>query len=235
MEKSLIFEFYFSLIGYRRRQKDLFLSVFCERLYDVGKKKEQEVSLSEACECLKVSEKTMRRYLSLRKINGKKVSGVWYIEKASLDLFKESKCKLLEPSAKSPHQPEKQEIASGINLHNLACYRLFLAALGQFNTMDDSEELQNYFRVTTRQALAFLGAGYVGYGRLKKINYEASRGEMGKLLAVIQSDSELMKRHSIFAVMLAKDVIPAFGPLIKKLDARNQKSEQLNNKDVKSV
>lgn len=177
----------------------------------------EELNLSEACELLKVSEKTIRKYIKLRKISASKVGRVWYIDKASLIQFKENNTPDHQ-ATEADSKPNIPAIPAGAAIHKLACYRLFLTALHQFDYSKEPEDLIRFFSQQSRECLALLGAGYYAYGRTKKNFYEMARAAIGKIIAILASNPDLYLRHYKSAQFLENDVLPAFGSLMRKLE-----------------
>lgn len=105
----------------------------------------EELNLSEACELLKVSEKTIRKYIKLRKIAATKVGRVWYIDKASLIQFKDNNT-VEHQETETDNKPSIPTIPAGAAIHKLACYRLFLTAMHQFDYSKEPEDLVLYSR-----------------------------------------------------------------------------------------
>ena len=183
----------------------------------------RELSLDEAMASLQVSEKTVRKYIKLKRLKAVKVGKRWFIDEASLELMR----RVVQDEAPATSSQEQiaqarhaTPAASTMAVHGLACYRLFLAASGQFHYDQEAAEIATYFRLQCRDTLALLGAGYYGYGRSKTMAYEQARAAIGKVLGILASDPELYRRHQVVAELLERDVLPAFGALMRKLERK---------------
>ena len=97
----------------------------------------RELSLEEAMSSLGVSEKTIRKYIKLKRLKAVKVGKRWFIDEASLDLMRRIvQDEPLVTTAKSATVKARLEAptaATAMAVHGLACYRLFLAASSQFH------------------------------------------------------------------------------------------------------
>jgi len=189
----------------------------------------RELSLEEAMSSLGVSEKTIRKYIKLKRLKAVKVGKRWFIDEASLELMRRIvQDEPLVTTAKSSTVKARHVAPTSANamaVHGLACYRLFLAASSQFHFDQEEAEIAAYFRLQSRDTLALLGAGYYGYGRSKTIAYEQARAAIGKILGILASDPEMYRRHQVVAELLEKDVLPAFGALMRKLETKGTQTQ----------
>ncbi|MEN9836149.1 MAG: hypothetical protein RL011_2342 [Pseudomonadota bacterium] len=205
-----------------------------------------EIGMGEATSLLGMSEKTVRKYIKLKAIRAVKVANCWYVDHASLVSFQAklnkanqlgdeaaaatSAAKTSGPQSPSPKRGEKSgssansskrtALAGTAAVHNLACYRLFLAAREQLNVTGEAPELAAFVDRQCRDIIAHLGGGYYGYGTAKRIHYDKARSGIGSIIALLASESALYERHQRAAQFLERDVLPAFGSLMRKLDGR---------------
>lgn len=190
-----------------------------------------EIGLDEAASLLKMSEKTVRKYIKLKAIRAVKVANCWYVDRASLMSFhanvtKEAAGEAAPGSTSQPrsHPSKATQSKAGslatAAIHNLACYRLFLAARDQLNFADETPDLAAFVDARCRDVLSHLGAGYYGFGAAKRLNYDKARAAIGSIIGVLAADAPLYQRHQKAAQFLERDVLPAFGSLMRKLDGR---------------
>ena len=190
-----------------------------------------EIGIGEAASLLGMSEKTVRKYIKLKAIRAVKVANCWYVDRASLISFQATVNKEagatddVKTAPPQPHHPRATTSKSVSNsttaaVHNLACYRLFLAARELLNVANEAPELTAFVERQCRDVIAHLGGGYYGYGTAKRIHYDKARSGIGSIIAVLASESALYERHQNAARFLERDVLPAFGSLMRKLDGQ---------------
>ena len=200
-----------------------------------------EIGMGEATSLLGMSEKTVRKYIKLKAIRAVKVANCWYVDHASLISFQAKFNKANQrsdqataamsaatssaPQSPSPKRGASKSFSSATTnktgtaaVHNLACYRLFLAAREQLNVTGEAPELAAFVERQCRDIIAHLGGGYYGYGTAKRIHYDKARSGIGSIIALLASESALYERHQNAARFLERDVLPAFGSLMRKLD-----------------
>ena len=86
----------------------------------------RELSLDEAMASLQVSEKTVRKYIKLKRLKAVKVGKRWFIDEASLELMR----RVVQDEAPATSSQEQiaqarhaTPAASTMAVHGLACYR----------------------------------------------------------------------------------------------------------------
>ena len=197
-----------------------------------GKVAPEEIGLGEAAALLKVSEKTVRNYIKLRKIQAVKVAKNWYVDRVSLTSFMATQIPDLlsaeiptsqqgpVPAANAAGRVAPPVANDGAAVHNLACYRLFLAAVEQFTWDQEESGLQQFLNSKCRDVIAHLGSGYYAFGHAKRSHYEVARAGIGGMISVLAAEPALYQRHQKAAKFLERDVLPAFAALMRKLEQR---------------
>ena len=199
-----------------------------------------EISLADACRILGLSEKTVRQQIKLKKIQAVKVGKSWFIDQKSVEDFasKQTARTLAAPFAepnqaaakpgrrgqKTLLQTEAQAGApsarSGLTaIHDLACYRLVVAAVEQFKQPAAPAE-RGYVEEHCREALHQLGAGFYNFGHAKRIHYERARAALGGVIAVLSADAATSQQYERALLFCERDVLPAFGALMRKLERK---------------
>ena len=212
----------------------------------------EELNLADAAGLLKVSERTLRSYIKLKKIRAVKVGGCWYVDRGSLDAFaqqpeasglsalsglsglsgvsglaeggattNQAASPEAQPGKSSrarPKRPAGDHAAAAI--HDLACYRLFLAARALFDLRGEDAALTQFLNSSCHEVVASLGGGYYAFGHAKRSQYEKARATIGGIIGVLAADPATYQRQQKAAQFLERDVLPAFGSLMRKLERR---------------
>jgi len=200
-----------------------------------------EISLADACRILGLSEKTVRQQIKLKNIQAVKVGKSWFIDQKSVEEFatrqaarpqalalaeqNQAGVKRGRGSPKIPSPSTETEAVAKVErsglavIHDLACYRLVVAAVEQFKQAAAPAEA-GYVEQHCREALHQLGAGFYNFGYAKRIHYERARAALGGVIAVLSADAATSQQYERALLFCERDVLPAFGALMRKLERK---------------
>ncbi len=180
----------------------------------MGKKNTRETTVDIAAQELGVTARSVLNYIKTREIEALKVGKSWFINKASLDAFKqkngftskrddslqdsekETVSENLsenpenpEKASKSPHSGLKREKREIYPVHSLRLFQIAHETLLSLNVQNllpkDRPDLHQKFLNLKMEALEFLGAGFYAFGnRNKAILYGRSREKVGGMLSL---------------------------------------------------
>lgn len=217
----------------------------------MGKTNTRETTVDEAALELGVTTRSILNYIKLREIDALKVGKLWFINKASLDAFKQkhgftshanaavndtdTELKSETPSAK----PEKFSKTRGPNLkrekreiypvHSLRLFQIAHETLHSLNVQtllpQDRPDLHRKFLTLKMEALEFLGAGFYAFGsRNKALLYGRSREKVGGMLSLAYFYQHEQNKTAKEILKIEEELMPAFSSLIRKIEKKNERT-----------
>lgn len=218
----------------------------------MGKKNMRETTVDEAAIELGVTARSVLNYIKTKEIEALKVGKSWFINKASLDAFKqkhgfssknELSPELSEKDVVSENFPKDTEISEkaqklkGPKREKRAIYpvhslRLFQIAHETLNELDvksllpqDRPDLHKKFLTLKMEALEFLGAGFYAFGsRNKAILYSRSREKVGGMLSLAYFYQNEKNKNAPKILKIEEELMPAFSSLIRKIEKKNERA-----------
>ena len=217
------------------------------------RKKNDEVTVSQASEFLGVTARTVLNYIQAKEIEAIKVGKSWYINAFSLDAFAQKynigpKEPEAEGQEKSPlplslplpiqgyregrQTKSRQRKVKGENSFSVKDLHAFKVATEVFLQLDaitalvQNKTIQEKMKGLYYEAMEYIGAGYYSFESYnKKQLYNKSREKVGGILSLIYAHQDEAFHQSPPEVIkkIEDDLLPAFSGLIRKMDRASRK------------
>jgi excisionase family DNA binding protein len=181
-----------------------------------------EISPEDAATLLGVHPRTIRNLIKRQQVKATKVSGRWYIDKASVEAARDSRIVATTHPAPSTvvNAPTPQR-----GPRALAPYRLSCHAFEQFNwTLDIPEATALRVGQLKLAVLEHFGAGFYSYGHEKRHRYIAARSALGAIVGLLdpyQSQADVGRIVSF----LETECIGATASLIRKIEREKDRKK----------
>lgn len=191
-----------------------------------------QVSVTEAARMLGISSRSVLNYIKGREIAAIKVGKKWHVERASVEVFKQTHGFAENFDAEVKEEDSSSERKEGAvsksqTLASLRCYQICKTAfeMPKWNPVKVSDpRLHDRLVLLRNTALESLGAGYYSFHSASKArHYEQSRNAVGAILAQLQVGPDKFVgawREEID--YLEKELLPAYSSLIKKIERRKR-------------
>lgn len=213
----------------------------------MSKKNTRETTVDEAALELGVTTRSILNYIKLREIDALKVGKSWFINKASLDAFKQkhgftSQTNTPASDAEvetvpTSSKPEKFSKSRGLKkekreiypVHSLRLFQIAHETLHSLNVQtllpQDRPDLHRKFLTLKMEALEFLGAGFYAFGsRNKALLYGRSREKVGGMLSLAYFYQPEQNKASKEILKIEEELMPAFSSLIRKIEKKNERT-----------
>ena len=197
-----------------------------------GHKNPTQVSVNEASSLLGISSRSVLNYIKSREIEAIKVGKQWYVELASVEVFKQRYGFNDNPQTEAEKEVETADKqVKAVNkcqkLASLRCYNICKTAfqMPKWNPVKvNNDRLQDRLVCLRNTALESLGAGFYSFHSATKAkHYEQSRNAVGAILAQLQAGSdEFLGSWSEEIYYLENELLPAYSSLIKKIEKRKR-------------
>lgn len=174
-----------------------------------------EISPEDAAALLGVHPRTIRNLIKRQQVKATKVSGRWYVDKASVEAARESRIvATTHPAPPTVVSPPTRPRGP----RSLAPYRLSCHAFEQFNwTLDIPAEAATRVSQLKLGVLEHYGAGFYSYGQEKRQRYIAARSALGAIIGLLdpyQSQADVGRIVSF----IETECIGAAASLIRKIE-----------------
>lgn len=207
-------------------------------------KKGKEVSVDEAAQVLGVTPRSVLNYIKAKDIEAIKVGKSWFINRPSLEAFKqrynlglniplnhggdsENAEKSDSENRNFPENSARQK-KKGDPVHTLRLFQIAKETLQNINSKNlfpaERADLHKKFLDLKAEALELVGAGFYSYdNRLKARLYDRSRAKVGGMLSLVyfyhKDDGKLPE----VIQKIEHELMPAFSSLIRKLEIKGEK------------
>ncbi|MFP5387196.1 MAG: helix-turn-helix domain-containing protein [Bacteriovoracia bacterium] len=209
-------------------------------------KKGKEVSVDEAAQVLGVTPRSVLNYIKAKDIEAIKVGKSWFINRPSLEAFKqryklglnappdlggggdsENTEKVDSEKRNFPESFSKQKKKSA-PVHTLRLFQIAKETLQNINSNglfpDDRADLRNKFLDLKAEALELVGAGFYSYdNKLKARLYDRSRAKVGGMLSLVYFYNKGDRKLPDVVQRIEHELMPAFSSLIRKLEIKGEK------------
>ncbi len=172
--------------------------------------KDREISPEDAAALLGVHPRTIRNLLTKKAIIGLKVGGRWFIDRQSVERYKEEQ--------NGPSGAKAPSSSSLLGPRVLAPYRLCLHAFELFPWASGNASVDLRVISLQHSILENLGAGFYSYGAEKKLQYTYARSAIGSLIGLVHPYREKVEAISKAIVYLEEECVPAVTSLLRKIE-----------------
>lgn len=208
------------------------------------KNKGKEASVEEASQVLNVTPRTVINYINSKEIEAIKVGKSWFIDRPSLEAFKQRYNLGEQPPPPQGTSSENTEIKRSETrkfpensarqkksdpVHTLRLFQIAKETLHNISPKNllptDRTDLHEKFLNLKAEAVELLGAGFYSYdNRLKARLYDRARAKVGGMLSLVYFYQKSEPRSSEVTQKIEQELMPAFSSLIRKLEMKGEKT-----------